>query len=126
MSASYQVGLRWGPKLLEVPMVRSRAELVGRVRTLFTRYGVLAILVGYHIGPTRALVTSIAGIARMPRLKFEAASILSASIWVADHALIGALPGTFMDADSAWLLPVTFITPAVTIVLTVMLLRALF
>jgi hypothetical protein len=40
--------------------------------------------------------------------------------------LIGAIPGTFIDADSPWLLPVTLLAPAVTIVLTVMLLRKAF
>lgn len=126
MSLSFELGRRYGPRLLEMPMVQSRQQLVARVRGLFDRYGLAAIMVGYHIGPPRALVTSVAGIAGMPRLKFETASILSATVWIVDHTLIGAIPGTFIDADSPWLLPVTLLAPAVTIVLTVMLLRKTF
>jgi membrane protein DedA with SNARE-associated domain len=109
-----------------MPMVQSRQQLVARVRGLFDRYGLAAIMVGYHIGPPRALVTSIAGIAGMPRLKFESASIVSATVWIVDHVLIGAIPGTFIDADGPWLLPVTLLAPVVTIVLTVILLRKAF
>lgn len=126
MSASYEVGKRCGPRLLQMPMLQSRQELVARVQGLFDRYGIAAIVVGYHIGPTRALVSSIAGITGMTRLKFEATNILSATIWIGSHALVGAIPGTFIDADSPWLLPATFLAPALTVVLTILLLRAAF
>lgn len=126
MSVSYELGKRYGPRLLDMPMLQLRQQLVARVRGLFDRYGLAAIMVGYHIGPARALVTSVAGIAGMPRLKFETASILSAAVWIVDHALIGAIPGTFIDAGSPWLLPVTFGAPGVVMVLTVVLLRKVF
>lgn len=126
MSVSYELGKRCGPRLLEMRMLQSRQQLVARVRGLFERYGIAAIMVGYHIGPARALVTSVAGITGMPRLKFETASIVSAMVWIVDHALIGVIPGTLIDADSPWLLPVTLGAPVVVIVLTVLLLRKAF
>jgi membrane-associated protein len=51
---------------------------------------------------------------------------VSAMVWIVDHALIGVIPGTLIDADSPWLLPVTLGAPVVVIVLTVMLLRKAF
>jgi membrane protein DedA with SNARE-associated domain len=124
MSVSYGLGQWFGPRLLTMPIVQARPQLVERVRALFARYGVIAILIGYYTGPPRSLVASTAAIAGMPRVKFEIANILFATIWVAGAATIGAVPGTLIEPDSPWLLAGALIMPVVTIALTVLLLRA--
>jgi membrane protein DedA with SNARE-associated domain len=126
MSASYALGQWFGPRVLQISMIQSRPELVARARALFARYGVIAILIGYYAGPPRSLVASIAAIAGMPRLKFEVTNILSATIWVAGAAVIGAIPGTMIDPDSPWLLAGAFVVPVITITVTFVLLRAAF
>jgi membrane protein DedA with SNARE-associated domain len=62
----------------------------------------------------------------MPRRKFELANIVSAVIWSAGAAVIGAIPGTLIEPGSPWLLAGVVLVPLVTIGLTVLLLRVAF
>jgi len=126
MSVSYSLGLLFGPRLQRIPILRSRPELAEHARGLFARYGYAAILIGYYSGPLRSVVASVSATAGMPRRKFELANIVSAVIWSAGAAAIGAIPGTLIEPGSPWLLAGVVLVPLVTIGLTVLLLRVAF
>lgn len=118
MSVSYTIGLRLGPRMEKLPLLRTRPELILRARELFGAYGFVAILIGYFSGPLRAPIAGVAAMAGMARPQFEFASILSAIIWALVAAAVGALPGTLVDLDNPWW-PVGFLVgPAVTVAIS--------
>lgn len=64
-----------------MPAFASRGELVARGVKLFDRWGMFAVFIGRFFGPLRAVVPIVAGMYRMPRLKFQVANIASAVLW---------------------------------------------
>jgi membrane protein DedA with SNARE-associated domain len=126
MSASFTLGLRFGARLENMPLLRTRPKLMERARRLFERYGFFAILVAYFAGPLRAPVASVAAISAMSRGRFELANVVSSIVWTICGIGVGALPGAIIEPDSFWL-PVGFVLmPAATVGLSVglMFLRA--
>jgi membrane protein DedA with SNARE-associated domain len=65
MSASYTIGRRLGLRLQGIPFLRQQATLMVRARSLFERFGFVAILIAYFSGPLRAPVAGVAAIAGM-------------------------------------------------------------
>jgi membrane protein DedA with SNARE-associated domain len=107
-STTYSLSRRYGGRALQLQMIASRPLLVARARTIFHRYGVVAILIGYFAGPLRAIVASLAGIALMHRPSFEIANVISAGLWALSSLAIGMLPGALIRIDSV-LLPIAMV-----------------
>jgi membrane-associated protein len=126
MSASYTLGLRFGPRIQNIPLLRTRPGIILRARTLFERYGFAAILIAYFSGPLRAPTASVAAISGMRRGKFEAANIVSSLIWTPFAVGIGAIPGTMIEPNGYWLPIGLVLVPAVTVGISaaIMFLRA--
>ena len=122
MSASYTLGLRLGPRVQRIPLLRTRPEFIERARGLFERYGFASILISYFSGPLRAPVASVAAIAGMRRGQFELANIVSALIWAAVAVGIGAIPGTMIEPNSIWMLIGPILVPIITIGISVAIL----
>jgi membrane protein DedA with SNARE-associated domain len=118
MSLSYWLGLRFGPRIEALPLLRKRSGLIGRARALFMRYGFLAIFIAYFSGPLRAPMASVAAMAGMPRRRFELANVVSAVVWTISAAAIGAIPGMLIEADSAWLPIGLILVPAITVAIS--------
>jgi membrane-associated protein len=126
MSASYTVGLRFGPRVQNIPLLRTRPGIILRARTLFERFGFAAILIAYFSGPLRAPTASVAAISGMRREKFEAANIVSSLVWTPWAVGIGAIPGAMIEPTSNWLPIALVVVPAVTVGISaaIMFLRA--
>jgi membrane protein DedA with SNARE-associated domain len=126
MSASYTLGLYFGPRVQNIPLLRTRPGIILRARALFQRYGFAAILIAYFSGPLRAPTACVAAISGMTREKFEVANIASALVWTLCAVAIGAIPGTMIEPDSNWLPVGVVLVPAVTVGISaaIMLLRA--
>lgn len=79
---SYWIG-RWiGPPLMRRWPLRQQRPAVARARLFFHRYGFLSILAGRFLGPIRSTIPTIAGIMKMGHMRFQAANVLSALLWV--------------------------------------------
>ena len=65
-------------------------KLIEQGHKFFTRWGAWAIVLGRFSGPLRASVPIVAGIAQMPRLRFQIANWSSAFLW----AFVLLSPGT--------------------------------
>jgi membrane-associated protein len=118
LSASYSLGLRVGPHVRQLPLIRKRPEFVEMAERLFAQYGFASILIGYFSGPLRAAVASAAAVAGMKRSSFELANVTSALIWAAVALGIGALPGKLIEPNSIWLIIGPILVPVVTIAIS--------
>jgi len=58
-------------------------------RTLFTRFGPAAVLIGRFFGPVAAITPFAAGWSGMPRARFLAAGMATAVLWPAAMAAVG-------------------------------------
>jgi len=78
---AYAITLRFRGLVERMPPFASRPELIARGVRLFDRWGVLAVFAGRFFGPLRAVVPIVAGMYRMPWLKFQIANVTSALVW---------------------------------------------
>jgi membrane-associated protein len=126
MSASYALGLRFGSRVQNIPLLRTRPGIMLRARKLFERYGFAAILIAYFSGPLRAPMASVAAISGMKREKFEAANIVSSFIWTICAVGVGVIPGAMIEPNSDWLPIGLVLVPALTLAVSaaIMFLRA--
>src|SRR3546814_37958 len=95
---SYYIGRLLGPKIVRSWPLNKQRRAVARARYFFYKYGVLTIFAGRFLGPLRSVVPSVAGVMRMPHLRFQIANILSAALWVPLMLLPGYLAGRSVDA----------------------------
>lgn len=60
-----------------------KPEILAAGQRFFARWGILSILICRFLGPARSVVMLVAGLCRMPLLRFIPASLVSAAIWAA-------------------------------------------
>ncbi|MGB6104750.1 MAG: DedA family protein [Pusillimonas sp.] len=95
---SYYIGRLLGPKVVRSWPLNKQRRAVARARYFFHKYGVLSIFAGRFLGPLRAVVPSVAGVMRMPHLRFQIANVLSAVVWIPVMLMPGYLTGRSVDA----------------------------
>jgi membrane protein DedA with SNARE-associated domain len=78
---AYEITLRMRGHVERMRLVASHPEPIARGVRLFERWGVFAVFAGRFFGPLRAAVPIVAGIYRMPWLKFQLANVASAICW---------------------------------------------
>lgn len=78
---SYDLTLRMRGHVERTRLFASHPELIARGVQLFDRWGIFAVFVGRFFGPLRAVVPIVAGMYRMPWLKFQIANVASAVLW---------------------------------------------
>jgi membrane protein DedA with SNARE-associated domain len=102
-SISFSIGRWLGPGIQRVPPFSRRPELFAAAERLFARWGWMAIVVGRFIGPLRASVPTVAGLAAMPMGIFQAANIGSAILWIpvliAPGSIVGRAWALFQAGD---------------------------
>ena len=90
----YWTGSKIGPALFRRPDSRLfRQEYVERTHHFFERYGVRAIVLARFVPIVRAVITSVAGIARMDYKVFLTFSAIGAAGWVTLMTVAGVLLG---------------------------------
>jgi len=86
---SFWLGERFGPAMQRVWPYRDHPERLARGVRFFERFGGSSVFIGRFFGPLRAVVPLVAGMMRMPRLRFYAANVLSALVWAPTLVLLG-------------------------------------
>jgi membrane-associated protein len=90
----YWTGAKIGPALFRRPDSRLfKQEYVERTHQFFERYGVRAIVLARFVPIVRAVITSVAGIARMDYRVFLTFSAVGAAAWVTFMTLAGVVLG---------------------------------
>lgn len=95
---SFWIGKWLGRSVLRWKILMRHRTTVARARLFFYRYGFLAVLIGRFLGPMRSTVPTVAGVMGMPDVRFQAANILSAIVWVPGLLAPGFLAARSLDA----------------------------
>jgi membrane protein DedA with SNARE-associated domain len=88
---SYWLGYHYAEQIQQMWPLKNHPKLLENGHTFFKRFGVWAVVIGRFSGPLRASVPIVAGITRMPTVRFQLANWSSAFLW----AFVLLSPGTF-------------------------------
>jgi membrane protein DedA with SNARE-associated domain len=97
-SVGYEVGVRFGPKLLNIGLLRKREKSLQNARELLARRGGTAVFLGRFIAFFRAVMPALAGIAHMPYRRFLAFNAAGGLTWGLGSVLLGYLAGDSYSA----------------------------
>lgn len=97
-SVGYEIGARFGPKLLSVGPLRKREKSLQNARALLARRGGTAVFLGRFIAFFRAVMPALAGIAHMPYRRFLAFNAAGGLTWGLGSVLLGYLAGDSYSA----------------------------
>jgi membrane-associated protein len=90
----YFLGYQTGPRIFNRPKSRFfHPDQVRRTKLFYERYGARAIMYARFIPVIRSCTPFIAGVARMPYLKFLTFSLLGGILWIATITTLGCQLG---------------------------------
>jgi membrane protein DedA with SNARE-associated domain len=98
---SYWVGRRWGDALRAAWPFSRYPQLLDRGENLFRRNAFKSILIARYVGAVRPFVPAIAGMAKMPTLRYLRASGFACLSWAVLFLLPGWALGRAYDAVAA-------------------------
>jgi len=98
---SYVLGRHYAERIRASRLVARHARTFKRGEQFVERYGGKSVLFARFVAPVRAVVPVIAGIARMPRIRFYFINIVSAAIWAPVHVLPGVIFGASVRVAEA-------------------------
>jgi membrane-associated protein len=90
----YYLGFQTGPRIFRRPKSRFfHPDQVQRTRKFYEKYGARAIMYARFIPVVRSCTPFIAGVARMPYVKFLGFSLLGGMLWIAAITGLGCQLG---------------------------------
>lgn len=98
---SYWVGHHYHEHIRTMWPMKNYPGLFDRGQAYFARNGGKSVFVGRFLGPLRAIVPVVAGMANMPPTRFYAMNVLSALAWSGAHLLPGVLFGATLQVAGA-------------------------
>lgn len=98
---SYELGRRYSGRIRTWPISNRYAAVIDRGERFIQRHGGKSILFARFMGPVRAVVPLITGVAHMPRAKFYSVNIGSALAWSPAHILPGVVFGASIQLAEA-------------------------
>ena len=98
---SYWLGHRYHGAIRAMWPMRNHPALFERGEAYFAANGGKSVFLGRFLGPLRAIVPVIAGMASMPPGRFYAMNVLSAFAWAGAHLLPGVLFGASLQLAGA-------------------------
>ncbi|WUH89081.1 DedA family protein [Streptomyces sp. NBC_00433] len=93
-SVGYEVGRRFGPRILETKALRGHEARIDQARNFIRRRGPVAVFLGRFIAFFRALMPALAGMSRMPYRTFLLFNALGGLVWGVGFTLVGYFAGT--------------------------------
>jgi len=98
---SYELGHHYAQRIRDWRLLKRYRDMFARGERFVARHGGKSILLARFIAPVRAVVPVIAGITRLPRLRFYTINILSAALWAPAHILPGLVFGASLQLAEA-------------------------
>jgi membrane-associated protein len=92
-SVGYEVGRRYGERLLRLPPLRRRSAGIDRARRYLRAKGGRAVFLGRFTAFLRAVMPGLAGTAEMPYSRFLAFNAAGGLVWGTGFVLIGYAAG---------------------------------
>jgi membrane-associated protein len=96
-SVGYEIGRRFGPRLLGARAMRRHRSKVGKAQALIRRRGAFAVFIGRFTALLRALMPALAGSARLPYPKFLLFNAIGGIAWGVGFTLGGFFLGTAFE-----------------------------
>lgn len=97
---SYYLGFHYHETILKWKFVAKHQKLIETAQVFFQKHGASGVFIGRFIGPLRAVIPFIAGIAEMPKKTFIWVNITSGLIWAPFYLIPGILIGAAYNLDS--------------------------
>jgi membrane protein DedA with SNARE-associated domain len=101
-SVGYEVGRRFGDRLLDTKLLRKHRDRLGGAQDLLRRRGALAVFIGRFTAVLRAIMPALAGSARMPYGRFLIFNALGGITWGIGFTIGGYLAGTAFEQVAQW------------------------
>jgi membrane protein DedA with SNARE-associated domain len=101
-SVGYEIGRRFGDRLLDTKALRKHRDKLGRAQHLLRRRGALAVFIGRFTALLRAIMPALAGSARMPYGRFLVFNALGGITWGIGFTVGGYLAGTAFEQVAQW------------------------
>jgi membrane protein DedA with SNARE-associated domain len=92
-SVGYEIGARYGVRLLSLRVLRRRRPAVDAARATLARRGGIAVFLGRFVAFLRAVMPFLAGTAHMPYRRFLAYNAAGGLVWGVGSVLLGYLAG---------------------------------
>jgi membrane protein DedA with SNARE-associated domain len=96
---SYYLGYHYHEVILKWPLIARRQTLINATRVFFDKHGATGVFFGRFLGPIRAVIPLVAGIAEMPKRTFFWVNIFSGLIWAPLYLIYGILIGAAVNID---------------------------
>ncbi len=117
---AYLLGRRYGEAVIESPLVPFiDRPLVDKVERLFEKYHGLIIVVNRFLAGTRAVISFVAGIVRMPLPRTLIYCTVSAAAWNALLVIVGMNVGSRWREVDGYLAAYGWVVTAILVVLTI-------
>ncbi len=97
-SVGYEIGKRFGPRLLESKALRKRRGKLDRAQNFLRRRGGVAVFLGRFVAFFRALMPALAGISRMPYHRFVGWNAAGGLVWGIAFVGLGYFAGNSYQA----------------------------
>jgi membrane-associated protein len=101
-SVGYEIGRRFGDRLLDTRVLRKHRDKLGRAQHLLRRRSALAVFIGRFTALLRAIMPALAGSARMPYGRFLVFNALGGITWGVGYTVGGYLAGTAFEQVAQW------------------------
>ncbi len=98
---SYWLGHHFHERIRTLWPMKNYPRLFDRGHLYFKKNGGKSVFFGRFLGPVRAIVPVVAGMAGMPATQFYVLNVLSALAWAAAHLLPGVLFGASLQLAGA-------------------------
>jgi membrane protein DedA with SNARE-associated domain len=101
-SVGYEIGRRFGDRLIGVKPLRKHQAKIGKAQGLLRRRGAFAVFLGRFTALLRALMPALAGSARMPYGRFLVFNAMGGIAWGIGFTTGGYLAGTAFEQVARW------------------------
>jgi membrane protein DedA with SNARE-associated domain len=92
-SVGYEVGKKFGPRLMRTRMLRNHQERLEQARVFLARRGGLAVFFGRFVAFFRATMPALAGMSHMPYKKFLFFNAMGGIVWGIAFTTLGFQAG---------------------------------
>lgn len=92
-SIGYEVGRHFGPRILDLRLLKKRREKLDAAREFLARRGGAAVFLGRFTAFFRAVIPALAGLSHMPYRRFLLFNATGGLIWGAAAVLLGYFAG---------------------------------
>jgi membrane protein DedA with SNARE-associated domain len=104
-SAGYEIGRRWGPKLLDRPAARRHAGTIRDAKRYLRHRAGPMIFLGRWTSVLRAVVPALAGMSRVPYGRFLVFNVLGGVAWAVAFTFLGYAAGEsygYIESATGW------------------------